>query len=63
MNSLKNLMIIAVLAAVGYGVYVSLSRNNVDSGQPPGVADGWPAAPKVELPSRRHRRRRAGRCR
>jgi hypothetical protein len=32
MNLLKNLMILAVLAAVGYGVYVSLSRNNVDSG-------------------------------
>ncbi len=31
MNGLKNLIIIAVLAAVGYGVYVSLSRNNVDS--------------------------------
>ena len=32
MNSLKNLMILAVLAALGYGVYVSLSRNNADSG-------------------------------
>jgi hypothetical protein len=42
MNSLKNLMIIAVLAAVGYGVYVSLSRNNIDSDQPFG-------APKVDL--------------
>ena len=27
MSSLKNLMIVAVLAAVGYGVYASLSRN------------------------------------
>ena len=52
MNGLKNLIIIAVLAAVGYGVYVSLSRNNVDTGQPSGVADEWPTAPKVELPSR-----------
>jgi hypothetical protein len=51
MNGLKNLIIIAVLAAVGYGVYVSLSRNNVDPGQSSGLADGWPAAPKVELPS------------
>jgi hypothetical protein len=33
MNSLKNLMIIGVLAAVGYGMYVSLQRTNVDSGQ------------------------------
>ena len=51
MNSLKNLLILAVLAAVGYGVYVSLTRNNVDPDQPPGVAEGWPAVPKVELPS------------
>jgi hypothetical protein len=50
-NFLKNLLIIAVLAAVGYGVYVSLARNNADSSPPPGVADGWPTVPKVELPS------------
>ena len=31
MNLLKNLMILAVLAAVGYGVYVSLSPDNADS--------------------------------
>lgn len=42
MNSLKNLMILGVLAAAGYGIYVSLTRNNVDSGQPFG-------APKIEL--------------
>ena len=51
MNLLKNLLILAVLAAVGYGIYVSLTRNNVDPDQPPGVAEGWPAGPKVELPS------------
>ncbi len=51
MNSLKNLLIIAILGAVGYGVYVSLARNNADNGQPPGVAEGWPSVPKVELPS------------
>ena len=51
MNSLKNLVILAVLAAAGYGIYVSLTRNNVDPDQPPGVAEGWPAGPKVELPS------------
>lgn len=49
MNSLKNLMIIAVLAAVGYGVYVSLARNNAEPGTPPVAAEGWPAMPKVEL--------------
>jgi LysM repeat protein len=31
MNLVKNLMILAVLAAVGYGVYLSLSPNNADS--------------------------------
>ena len=51
MNSLKNLLIIAVLGAVGYGVYVSLAHNNADNNQPPGVAEGWPTVPKVELPS------------
>jgi lipoprotein-anchoring transpeptidase ErfK/SrfK len=48
MNSVKNLMIIAVLGAVGYGVYVSLSRNNVDPAQPLGVADGWPGESKTD---------------
>ncbi len=51
MNSLKNLLIIAVLGAVGYGMYVSLARTNADNNQPPGVAEGWPTVPKVELPS------------
>ncbi|MCD4726636.1 MAG: hypothetical protein K8R46_03170, partial [Pirellulales bacterium] len=41
MNSLKNLMIMVVLAAAGYGVYVSLERNNVDPAHPPGVAEQW----------------------
>ncbi|MEN6459674.1 MAG: L,D-transpeptidase family protein [Thermoguttaceae bacterium] len=47
MNSVKNLMIIAVLGAVGYGVYVSLSRNNPEPGPTPGVADGWPSDTKA----------------
>jgi hypothetical protein len=51
MNSLKNVVILAILGAVGYGVYVSLARNNADNGQPPSGAEGWPTAPKVELPS------------
>ncbi|NLF09571.1 MAG: L,D-transpeptidase family protein [Pirellulaceae bacterium] len=52
MNSLKNLMIMVVLAAVGYGVYVSLARNNVDPPLPPEVAEQWqqPSAPTVEMP-------------
>ena len=49
MSSLKNLMIVAVLAAVGYGVYTSLSRNT-DSNQSANSSQGWPAVPKGELP-------------
>ncbi len=50
MNFLKNLIIIAVLAAVGYGVYISLSHN-CESGQTSGgSAPGWPSL-KVELPA------------
>jgi LysM repeat protein len=49
MSSLKNLMIVAVLAAVGYGVYASLSRNT-DANQSANSLQGWPAVPKVELP-------------
>ena len=44
MNLLKNLMILAVLAAVGYGVYLSLSPNNADS-------TSSFDAPKVDLSS------------
>ncbi len=51
MNFLKNLMIIAVLGAVGYGVYASLARNNADPGPSAGVAPAWPNAPQVELPT------------
>ncbi len=44
MNSLKNLLIMAVLGAVGYGLYVSLARNNVDPAYSPGAADPWQSA-------------------
>lgn len=46
MNSLKLLLIMVVLAAVGYGVYVSMARNNVEPAYPPGVAEKWPTSPK-----------------
>jgi hypothetical protein len=49
MNFLKNLLIIAILGSVVYGTYISLKRNNGESAPPPGVADAWPTAPKVEL--------------
>ncbi len=49
MNSLKNLFIIAVLAAVAYGVYVSMSQDT-RSTPPAGVADGWGDPINVEIP-------------
>jgi len=49
MNSVKNFLIVAVLAGVGYGVYASLQRNAGDPGQPPGEAQGWPVVPKVDF--------------
>ncbi|MBN1394428.1 MAG: L,D-transpeptidase family protein [Pirellulales bacterium] len=47
MNSLKNLLIIGVLAAVGYGVYVAMIRNNVDPAYPTEVAERW--QPNVDM--------------
>lgn len=44
MNLLKNLMILAVLGAVGYVVYLSLSPNNTESGSSPDI-------PAVDLSS------------
>ncbi len=49
MNSLKNLFIFAVLAAVGYGVYVSL-MNDAPSSPPPGAEDRWAGPVDVEVP-------------
>jgi lipoprotein-anchoring transpeptidase ErfK/SrfK len=51
-NSVKNLLILAVLGAVGYGLYVSLARTNVETEPPSGVADFSPTGPKVELPGK-----------
>ncbi len=48
MNTLKPLLIVAVLAGIGYGVYVRINGGN--DAPPPGVAAGWDAAPKVQLP-------------
>jgi hypothetical protein len=50
-NALKNLLILTVLGAVGYGIYVSLTTSNVESVLPAGVAPSWPMAPKVEMPT------------
>lgn len=50
MGSMKNLVIVAILAAVGYGVYKSLDRNNADPVQPFGASDSWSAGSKGEMP-------------
>jgi LysM repeat protein len=47
-NSLKPLLVVAVLAGVGYGVYVRL---NAGAGAPPPpVSPGWDAVPDVQMP-------------
>lgn len=48
MNTLKPLLIVAVLAGIGYGVYVRI--NNGNDAPPPGVPEGWDATPpQVQL--------------
>ncbi len=47
MNTLKPLLIVAVLAGIGYGVYVRI--NNGNDAAPPEVAEGWDA-PRIQLP-------------
>jgi len=46
-NTLKPLLICAVLAGIGYGVYVRI--NNGHDTPPPGVAEGWSSGPQVQL--------------
>ncbi len=48
MNSLKPLLIAAVLAGIGYGVYVRINGGN--NAPPPGAPQSWDIAPKIELP-------------
>ena len=48
MNTLKPLLIVAVLAGIGYGVYVRLNRGA--NAPPPRVAEGWETGPAVQLP-------------
>jgi LysM repeat protein len=49
MNSLKPVIIVAVLAAVAFGVYVSINRN-LDTARPRGEAPPWSGAPKAQIP-------------
>jgi LysM repeat protein len=47
-NSLKPLLIVAVLAGIGYGVYVRINGGN--NAPPPDIAPGWDSAPTVQMP-------------
>ena len=49
MNSLKTLFVVAVLAAVAYGVYVSINRNP-EAANVLDDAPAWPGSPKVQIP-------------
>jgi hypothetical protein len=46
-NSLKPLLIVAVLAGIGYGVYVRINSSN--DAPPPGVPGGWNKTPELQL--------------
>ncbi len=47
MNTLKPLLTVAVLAGIGYGVYIRL---NTGTNGPPPVAPDWNNAPAIQLP-------------
>ena len=49
MDSLKNLFILAVLGAVAYGGYTSVTKDSA-SAPPPEVAEGWAGALNVQVP-------------
>ena len=50
MNSLKTIALVAVMAAVGYGVYTSLHKR--PPAEPPaGLPENWAAGPQVQLPA------------
>ncbi len=49
MNSLKTALVVVLLGAIGFGVYVAVHRNP-ESKPPPGVAEGWPSPPQLQLP-------------
>ena len=51
MQAFKTLLIVAVLSAVAYGVYVGLTGAR-DVEPPPGVvAEEWQGGPQIELPT------------
>lgn len=51
MNSLKTMFVVAVLAAVAYGVYTTINNNPAPGPPPPGASDEWAAGPpSISLP-------------
>ena len=50
MNTLRPLLIVAVLAGIGYGVYVRINGGN--DAPPPEVGEGWDSATSVQCPRR-----------
>lgn len=49
MSWLKTAFVLALLAAIAFGVYISINHNP-ESTPPSGVADGWLSPPNVEVP-------------
>ncbi len=50
MNSLKTIVMVGIMAAVAYGVYVSINEGPVET--PPEIAEDWSAGPpEVSLPT------------
>jgi LysM repeat protein len=48
-NWLKTAVIVALLAALGFGVYIAINRNQ-EAVPPPGLAERWPDSPSVQVP-------------
>ena len=47
MNTLKPLLVIAILAGIGYGAYTRI--NSGPTSPPPGMPEGWDAGPNVQV--------------
>ena len=50
-SSIKTVLLLAVLGAVGYGVYCKLHGNGSESIAPPVGVERWSGPPKIELPA------------
>jgi LysM repeat protein len=48
-NWLKTAVIVALLAALGFGVYIAINKNE-EAAPPPGLAQQWSDSPSVQIP-------------